>query len=121
MLNQHEVGAHNHKVALKIADKLVAKLEEVHDPIDARDAATRSILPRCKPEDRAPRKIFKGAKPSRRPHHNVPAARHGTNVIRSAMPTPVIENRNVNGMVVSAKHVPQTAIDMKLVARYLAK
>lgn len=124
MLNQHEVGAHNHKVALKASDRLI----DILDPaiqIAAKERrekqAAKRILPTCKPEARAPRKIFKGAKPSRRPHHNVPAPQHGTAAIRSAMPTPVVPNRNVNGMVVSAARVPQYQIDAKLVARYLAK
>jgi len=121
MLNQHEVGAHNLKVALKASDRLISKLEEVRDPVDNRDPATRSALPRCKPEDRAPRKIFKGVIKGPRHAHNVPAPQHGTAAIRSAMPTQVIPNRNVNGMVVSDKRVVQTSIDMVKVARYLAK
>ena len=120
MLNQHEVGAHNYKVALKIADKLVSKLEECPAPIAIRKPATRSHLPMIDPKARAPRKIFKGAKPSRRPHHNVPAPQHATSAIRSAMPTPVTEQRNVNGAL-SPQRVPQRVIDMTLVARYLAK
>jgi hypothetical protein len=120
MLNQHEVGAHNLKVALKASDRLISKLEEVHAPIADRDPATRSILPRCKPEDRAPRKIFKGVIKGPRHAHNVPAPQHGTAAIRSAMPTPPAPNRNVNSMVTSPR-VVQNQIDMKLVARYLAK
>lgn len=114
MLNQHEVGAHNLKVALKASDRLI----DILDPavqIAAKERrekqAAKRILPTCKPEARAPRKIFMGGK-------SVPSRSHAT---RSAMPTPVAPNRNVNGMVVSAARVPQVAIDMKKVARYLAK
>ena len=116
MLNQHEVGAHNLKVALKAADRLISKLEEIPDG----KAATRSHLPMIDPKARAPRKIFKGSKPSRRPHHNVPAPQHSTAAIRSAMPTIVTEQRNVNGAL-SPQRVPQRVINMELVARYLAK
>jgi hypothetical protein len=120
MLNQHQVGAHNLKVALKASDRLISKLEECPAPIAIRKPATRSTIPTCDPKARAPRKIFKGVKPSRRPHHNVPAPQHGTAAIRSAMPTLVTEQRNVNGAL-SPQRVPQRVIDMKLVARYLAK
>lgn len=110
MLNQHEVGAHNLKVALKASERLIRKLEEVHAPINDRDPATRSALPTCKPQDRAPRKIYKGGK----------SVGFGLHTVRSAMPTPPAPNRNVNSMVTSPR-LTQTSIDMKLVASYLAK
>lgn len=110
MLNQHEVGAHNLKVALKASDRLISKLEETVEPVDKRDAATRSPLPMCKPDARAPRKIYRGGKMVRGKAAN----------IRSAMPTPPTPNRNINSMVTSPR-VVQNVIDMKLVAKYLAK
>lgn len=114
MLNQHEVGAHNLKVALKASDKLIDALDPAIQ-IAAKERrekqAAKRILPTCKPEARAPRKIFMGGKSTGTRSH----------IVRSAMPTPVVPNRNVNGMVVSAARVPQYQIDAKLVARYLAK
>ena len=110
MLNQHEVGAHNLKVALKAADRLISKLEECPAPIKDRKPATRSHIPTCKPEARAPRKIYMGGKSNGTRSH----------IVRSAMPTPPAPNRQINSMVTSPRNV-QTSIDMKLVARYLAK
>ena len=112
MLNQHEVAAHNLKVALKAADKLIDRLAETPDPISERKPATRSALPTCKPEARAPRKIFRSARPVR--------CRAAT--VSSAMPAPVGERiAPRNGLIVSSARVPQVTIDMKKVARYLAK
>lgn len=115
MLNQHEVGAHNLKVALKTADKLI----DILDPaiqLAARERrekqAAKRILPTCNPDARAPRKIYMGGK-------SVPARSHA---VRSAMPRVVSERiAPRNGLVVSSARLPQVAIDMNKVKAYLAK
>ena len=115
MLNQHEVAAHNLKVALKASDRLIDAVDPAVQ-LAAKERrekqAAKRILPTCKPEARAPRKIYMGGK-------SVPARSH---VSPSAMPTPVAERiAPRNGLIVSELRVPQYQIDMKKVARYLAK
>ena len=117
MLNQHEVKAHNAKVALKIENKKVENLENAHadaarraKQLDAKIKAGK-VLPMCKPEDRAPRKIYMGAK-------SVGTRSHTVN---SAMPTPIERIAHVNGVILSPSRVPQSAICMDKVKAYLAK
>lgn len=113
MLNQHEVAAHNLKVALKTADKLISKLEEVREPIVTRKPATRSHLPMCNPKDRVFKKRQRFAK-----------ARTSCKVaIAISTPKPVVRDTQVNGITSfhETKRVPQYAIDTVKVIRYLAK
>ena len=124
MLNQHEVGAHNRKVALRLEAKIADKLNPVMVATEAENRDKRNkarILPTCKPEDRAPRKIFKGVIKGPRHFHNVPAAKHGTGTRAIATPAPIAPARNVNSSALNPQRVPQCQIDMKLVAQYLAK
>ena len=53
MLNPEEVKRHNHQVWLKEQERKLAKLEEVKLPIDKRDGAGRSTLPKIDPAKRA--------------------------------------------------------------------
>lgn len=115
MLNQHEVAAHNNKVALKQADKLIDRVDPALEAAEAErreKRASKRILPMCKPEARAPRKVYKGGKP----------VSMMTSRINSAMPTPVGERiAPRNGLVVSSARLPQSQIDMDKVRVYLAK
>jgi hypothetical protein len=65
MLNIHEVKAHNHKVALKASDKLIDRLDPIMIVADEERRAKRLAkrnIPTCKPDERAPRKIYMGGK-----------------------------------------------------------
>jgi hypothetical protein len=64
MLNQHDVKAHNANVALKETNRKVDAIANATDEAIRRfeKPAIRSTLPTCKPEARAPRKIYMGGK-----------------------------------------------------------
>ena len=113
MFSPTEAAARNAQITLKLAEKTLAKLEEVRDPIAIRKAATRSILPMCNPKDRVFKKRTRFAK----------ARTTNKAALPVSTPAPIVKNTQVNGITSfhETKRVPQYAIDVVKVIRYLAK
>ena len=85
MLNIHEVKAHNHKVALKASDKLIDRLDPIMIVADEERRAKRLAkrnIPTCKPDERAPRKIYMGGKSVGMGAHNARSAMPKSNALR---------------------------------------
>lgn len=113
MLTPTEAAARNRQIALRNDEKILAKLEEVREPIVTRKAATRSNLPTIEPSKRA----------WKRPPHVAKAKRRSNVALPVSTPTPIVRNEQVNGITSfhQTKRVTQYAIDIVKVARYLAK
>ena len=118
MLNQHEVKAHNMKVALAEANRKVDSIANANADADRRakklDAKIKAgkQLPITDPRNRPARKIYMGGK----------TVRFAAANISSVMPTNTeTRNREVVGITnfARASRVPQNAICMDKVAAYL--
>ena len=113
MLSPTEAAARNRKVAMQLAEKTLAKLEECPAPIAKRKPATRSAIPQIEPSKRT----------WNRPPHVAKVRTSGKVRIPISTPSPVVRDTQVNGITSfhQVKRVPQYAIDVVKVARYLAK
>ena len=113
MLSPTEAAARNAKVKLQLAEKTLAKLEECPAPIAKRKPVVRSPLPTIEPSKRT----------WIRPPHVAKVRTSGKVRIPISTPSPVVRDTQVNGITSfhQVKRVPQYAIDVVKVARYLAK